>query len=474
MLEPILTKLKNFRHKIFQCFSARSGATMDLIDALSSNVTATSAVQLSLNTPFRRKYGSVRDAITHFSADPKQQMNIERCLIQECDATTETRPFRLFALDCTAAPRKYAKTLTDKGIVHAPNVVPGNKPITVGHQYSVVGYLPERSLENDNIPWMLPLSTCRVETNTNGIAVGTQQMNRVLGSFAKDLSVIVGDTAYSCPEFIEGIQKHENAVLVARLKGNRILNQKALAKILKPTGRRERGHELWYGAEFNMKDECTWHVPDECITHSLITRKGKQFMVHIRAWNDMLVRQKNGIPMNEYPFRVLRIRITDEQGNFVYKRPMWLMVSGNRRQELSLTEIWKSYSRRYDIEHYFKFGKTRLLMDKFQTPDTKHEESWWQIAALAYAQLYMSRTLATNLPNPWERYLPEMNRHAAIKSARQVQKSFTKITAAIGTPASAPKPRGKPLGRLKGTKQIRRLPSPIIFKGIPPPKQRAA
>jgi hypothetical protein len=100
----------------------------------------------------------------------------------------------------------------------------------------------------------------------------------------------------------------------------------------------------------------------------------------------MLMRQKDGIPLNEYSFTTVRITITDEQNNQVYKRPMWLMVSGERRSELSLPSIWESYTQRYDIEHYFKFGKAKLLMNKFQTPEVKNEESWWQISSIAYAQ----------------------------------------------------------------------------------------
>ena len=107
--------------------------------------------------------------------------------------------------------------------------------------------------------------------------------------------------------------------------------------------------------------------------------------------------------MNEYSFTVIRIIITDENNNQVYKRPMWLMVSGKRRQDLSLIQIWQSYKRRYDIEHFFKFGKMQLLMDKFQTPETTHEESWWQIASLAYAQLYMAQELANQFTQSVEK-----------------------------------------------------------------------
>ena len=119
-------------------------------------------------------------------------------------------------VDCTAAPCKYAKTLEDRGIVHTPNVVPGNKPITVGHQYSIMGFLPPQTPGSENIPWLLPLSVERVATDTKGVAVGIKQLDMIM-SFEKELTVILGDTAYSSPTFIEGVQKHDNAVLIACL-----------------------------------------------------------------------------------------------------------------------------------------------------------------------------------------------------------------------------------------------------------------
>lgn len=464
MLGTIVTKFKKFREQIFSCFTYRADATMELIDALSGNTDALSIVQLSLNPAFRRGYTSINSAISNFNADAQQAAKIEQCLIEHCSPITQTRPFRLLVLDCTAAPRKYAKTLEDKGIVHAPNVIPGNKPITVGHQYSVVGFLPERATDTPKIPWMLPLSTRRVATQTNGIDVGIEQFNNILPALSGHLTVSVGDTAYNNRRFIEGVQAHKDLVHIARLQSNRIIYHKAEPKKLKKTQRRERGHELWYGQEFNLKDASTHGTPDHTVSVSYPTRKGKNFTAKIESWDDMLMRQKDGISLNEYPFTTVRITITDEKDNSAYKRPMWLMVTGNRRNELSLQQIWESYTQRYDIEHYFKFGKTRLLMDKFQTPEVTHEESWWQISALAYAQLYMACELAGNLPNPWEKYLPEMKNNHVIKSARQVQKSFAQITTKVGTPASPPIPRGIQLGRALGEQLTSRKHHPIIFK----------
>jgi IS4 transposase len=91
----------------------------------------------------------------------------------------------------------------------------------------------------------------------------------------------------------------------------------------------------------------------------------------------------------DYPLRLLRVQIYKESGELLFKRPLWLTAAGKRRMELSLGDIFTSYRHRFDIEHFFRYGKNRLLMDKLQTPDVRHEESWWQLVMIAYAQLYI-------------------------------------------------------------------------------------
>jgi hypothetical protein len=48
---------------------------------------------------------------------------------------------------------------------------------------------------------------------------------------------------------------------------------------------------------------------------------------------------------------------------------MWLIVIGDQREEISPTVAYNSYRQRYDIEHMLRFGKQRLLMTEFQTPE---------------------------------------------------------------------------------------------------------
>jgi hypothetical protein len=55
----------------------------------------------------------------------------------------------------------YATKVDDRAIVHAPNHVPGQKPITVGHEYSVLVHLPNQAADRE-LHWVVPLSVKRV------------------------------------------------------------------------------------------------------------------------------------------------------------------------------------------------------------------------------------------------------------------------------------------------------------------------
>lgn len=181
------------------------------------------------------------------------------------------------------------------------------------------------------------------------------------------------------------------------------------------------------------------------------------------------MRGKKDLPMHKYPFTLVRARVLDEQGQPVFKRTLWLVVMGERRDELSLVEAWEAYGQRYDIEHYFRFGKQRLLMAAYQTPEVEHEENWQQIVKLASVQLWLARDLAAARLRPWERYLPQAN--AQVASPSLVQRDFERIIRQIGTPASAPKRRGKSLGRAKGTRPARRKRHSVIKKSKKAPKK---
>jgi hypothetical protein len=145
---------------------------------------------------------------------------------------------------------------------------------------------------------------------------------------------------------------------------------------------------------------------------------------------------KKGGKLSDYPLRLLRVHVCKTSGEFLFNRPLWLTAAGKKRMELSLSDIFNSYRQRFDTEHFFRFGKNRLLMDKIQTPDVRHEESWWQLVMIAYAQLYLSRSLASVFPNPWEKYNCNRENDRVIKEILLKIKS-ARVRAGSGTPTDS-------------------------------------
>ena len=94
----------------------------------------------------------------------EQISKVTQLLAEECAANALQKGISLFAIDCTAAPRIYADKVRDRTTVHSPTHVPGQKPITVGHEYSVLVYLPDRE-EDKEKHWVVPLSVKRVESH---------------------------------------------------------------------------------------------------------------------------------------------------------------------------------------------------------------------------------------------------------------------------------------------------------------------
>jgi hypothetical protein len=471
-IQENVSQLKQFRQELYEAFDLRPDALMELIDALSSTPNARSVVELSLSPFFRREYSSVHDAIAHLfrPTEPEKTEEERRAFEQKWVRMIapylpepQQRKFWLFGTDVVPIPRPFARTLADRTFVHQPNTLRGNKPVTIGHDYSHLVFFPEKTKAGDP-PWAVPMIVRRVRSDEKATGVGAEQIGTLMKDemlpFHDGLCVHVADSVYGAVTYLGpvAVKGYENLVNVVRSRSNRVFyRQPPLVE-----GKSGPGHPTWYGERFDLKDPSTWGEPDAVEETTLTNRKGRVYRVRLEGWQNLLMTGKQDLPMHKHPFTLIRARVLDEEGNPVFKRTLWLIVIGERRHELSLVEAWEAYGQRYDVEHYFRFGKQRLLMASYQTPDVEHEENWMQIMALAYMQLWLARDLAEALPRPWERYLPEAKRETASPST--VQRDFGRIIRQIGTPAEPPKPRGKSSGRAKGERQQPRQRHPVIKK----------
>ena len=463
-------EFKEFREKLYQSFNYRRDTVMDLVDAISANTTARSPVELCLSPLFEREYSALYKGIQEMSrttqtdsteaiSNQKSYFPARLRAISELIPNPKTKQFYLWAIDVTPLPRPYAKTLSERTIIYQPNTIKGNKPINIGHSYSVLTSLPETE-ETGDTSWAIPLTVERVKSDQTGKQVGSQQLKQILTTdnlpWSNHLSVLVVDSDYSAKTFLAEQEQHRNLVVVTRVRSNRVFytypKLKAKASV---------GHPQWYGDRFDLKDETTWHESNQVIQESFITKKGRLLNVTISCWSEMLMRGCHDCPMHRQPFTLMQIQVSTKEGIRIWK-PMWLIMMGQRRYELTTKEGYQAYRQRYDIEHLLRFAKQRLLLNASATPEVEHEENWVKLSFLAYVQLWAARKLALSLPRPWERYLPQKTK--GFLSPSQVQRDMNRIISEIGTPANFPKRRGFSRGRTRGTIQTKRIGHEVIKK----------
>ncbi len=250
-------KFLEWREQLYNALNYRRETIIELLDALSSNQQAASVVELSLNSLFRRDHNSLYKGIQEFlplQTDDKYKQQVNRLLaaVSFTIPTSKSRSFNLFGIDTTPYPRPYSATLADKTFIHYPNPIKGNKPISIGHSYSVVSALPDRS-ETGKVPWAVPLSGERISAEEKFTDIGNNQLKKIFksSSFCREqLSVLVADSLYSQLGFIGEQVKQKNLVTITRVRSNRVFYRQFIPPT---TAAQKSGHPRWYGDKFDER-----------------------------------------------------------------------------------------------------------------------------------------------------------------------------------------------------------------------------
>jgi hypothetical protein len=143
-------KLIQFRQAAYACLGSARDAFFELSDAVIDMPAVQSFAELSCSRYFRRGWPSLYEALQDGRPDREQLMRLygQHMSLGE-------RP--MLAGDHTAWPRPTAYTLRDRTVEHQPNPVPGGRPITLGHGYSTLVWVPEKKGS-----WALPLRHERI------------------------------------------------------------------------------------------------------------------------------------------------------------------------------------------------------------------------------------------------------------------------------------------------------------------------
>jgi len=262
-------------------------------------------------------------------------------------------------------------------------------------------------------------------------------------------------------------KEQNNLVNIARIRNNRKFY---LPVIQESEKNKKPGRPKKYGDSWALSDP---GKADETVTVTRFSKKGDEFYLNIEIWYDRLEKghasqvDENGELLVEkgdpFLFDAVKVTVLDKNENPKYKKPLWLMVVGEQRRSLCLEDIADCYFRRFDIEHYFRFAKQKLLLHKFQTPEVRHEENWHWLCLISYNMLYSSKELANRVKNKWETKKND-DEEGYFPAPTEVQRDYERIIGVIGTPSSIPKPRGKSPGRREGFKAELRKNKKIIRK----------
>lgn len=425
-------RLEEFRQVAYKHLGRAKDATFELTDAILLTRNVYSLADLSLSPVFRRKWPSIYEALQ--DSRPQRQKLMQLYIKQ---IPTIERP--LLAGDHTNWSRPDAVTLQDRTYEHTGTSIGGNKPITIGQGYSTIAWIPEKSGS-----WALPLRHERITSGESPIGKAVWQLQQV----CKHLPIrpiSVWDSEYGCAPFLLKTASIPADILV-RLRSN-------LCLWGEPEAYSGKGRPKKHGDKFKLNEPTTWSDAESVLE----LNDPKLQRVRVSLWKNLHFRKAAARPM-----LLIRVERLNVQGNLRVLKPLWLAWVGEEMP--TLEEVWRLYLRRFTIDHWYRFLKQRLhwTVPKLSTP--KQCERWSDLMPLMTWELWLARDIVADNPLPWQKSLDKL-------TPGRVAQAMGGVLAAIGTPATSPKPRGKSPGWKPGEPRSRKNRYPTVKKRANKPRK---
>jgi len=440
--------LREFREAFYACLRRRSDALFELTEAILTAGNVHSPPHLSLEGVHRRGWGSLYAALSKGRIDAQALKEP----LASCSPGKGGTP--VYAVDVSPWPRCDAESSPGRCYLYHPSRHSAGQPIVAGWAYQLVARL---GFERDS--WVAPVDVRRVEPEEEANEVAAEQV-RALLSRLPDCDggpLFVFDAGYDPVRLQKGLEGSRAQILV-RLNSGRVFYADP-----EPPAKRPVGRPHLHGEKFDLKDPKTW--PEPTREHRCLTEDYGS--VRVRAWSGLHPKTRKAKERygSESAVVVKSTVVLAEvqrlpRGERRRKpKALWLWWHGEGEPDLDL--LWKSYCRRFDIEHFVKFLKGTL---GWTTPRVRHPEQadrWTWLVLSAYTQLRLARGVVADRKLPWERPLPQRKLTPA-----RVLRSFATLLPLVGTPARAPKPRGRSPGRPKGSFSGRAKRYPALKKAI--------
>jgi hypothetical protein len=184
-----LNNLIEFRQAAYTSLGKAKDALFELSDAVLVTPQAPSLAHLSLSPLFRRRWPSVYEAVQDGTPNREALLKVYSSHVQESACPTLSTPTVLLAGDHTTWPRPLARTLSERTYLHQPVQIPGlgggGKPVTAGHGYSTLAWVPQ-----EGGSWALPLLHEHITPTENALDKAASQLERVRASLPSEVQVL--------------------------------------------------------------------------------------------------------------------------------------------------------------------------------------------------------------------------------------------------------------------------------------------
>jgi hypothetical protein len=427
--------LLSFRRSLYGCLHPRGDALFELTDAiLAADSAVPSPVHLSLEASHRRGWGSLYAALFRGRIDAEALRGL---LARHPLAASETP---VYAVDVSVWPRCDAECSPERGFYYHPSRHSAGQPIVAGWAYQFVAQL---NFARES--WTAPADVERVRPEQDANVVATEQVKVLLGRLGKGgaLPLFVFDAGYDPVKVQQGLEGSPCQILVRLRAGRRFYGDPSLAGPPAKTGRPRR-----HGPKMKCNDPSSW--PEPSAQH--VCEDAGHGTVRVRAWSDLHPKVQNHqgrggrglLPIVVGTLILVEVERLPRGERRRRPRVLWLWWHGEGEPDLDL--LWRSYVRRFDLEHTFRFLKQSM---GWTTPRVRHPDQadrWTWLVLAAFTQLRLARACVADQRLPWERrYDP------ARLTPTRVHRTVSALLVQLGTPAKPPKPCGRSPGRPKGS-----------------------
>lgn len=434
--------LIDFRRSLYRCFGRRADALFELVDAvLTADAPVSSLVELSLEKAFRRGHGALYDALACGEVDVVAVAG----LLAESWEPADDGPVKI-AVDVSPWPRPDAVTSAGRCHCYTSCRCDGVRKTIPGWPFSFAA-----GLEWGASSWTALLDAVRVGPDDDATVVSVTQIGAVVARLAaagtlagRPAPVFVFDAGYDLTRITYLAADHGVQVL-GRVRSDRVFYAPAPKRLRDGRPGRPRIH----GNRFELSKPVSL-PPAEEQSSADSPRYGT---VVVSAWHGLhqrLSKQSGWAgfvgPVPVVPGTVIRIQVERLPGDRA-AQDLWLWHTAPPGAVFDLDLLWKTYLRRFDLEHTFRLLKQVLGWTAPQIRTPQQGERWTWLILAVHAQLRLARTLTADLRRRWERCI-DTNRQM---TPGRVHRGFRMLRRHLGTPARTPKPVTAGPGRPSGS-----------------------